>query len=481
MGDKNKDFNYGYQPLDEFAQEGDGSGVHDKLTESYELESIDKNKSNDGLGALEEKPASETNANGLGVMTAAIFIIGEICGAGAISFPAALSKTGIYGLFLIVVVVFACVYAGLLLGHSWKRIDEQRQNKDPLRDPYPYMGEVAVGRKFRHFITVTLNVQLFLTCVVYLLLAAEIVGSFVSFHVGHIHQQGNLRLWLIILACIITPLTWLGTPKDFWFVAVAAAGSTTLALLLVWIKYGMIAPEDLGAVEKAPVTLGSFASAFGTFVFGFTGASLFPTIQSDMRNPGEFSKAAYLGYLGIFLLYVPTALGGYFVLGKDIRSSILRTLSHYDKVHHSSRSIVSIAECLFAAHFVTGFVLMLNPCLQQLGEFFKVPHKFCFQRVALRSLAMLAILVSCEIFPQFGPIVDLVGGSINVLLCFVFPITIYLKLYPETTTKSKLVMAAIIIFAVLGGTASTVSNAWNISKEFHKLYFAKGATGHPEV
>lgn len=34
-------------------------------------------------------------------MTAAIFIIGEICGAGAISFPAALSKTGIYGKWLI--------------------------------------------------------------------------------------------------------------------------------------------------------------------------------------------------------------------------------------------------------------------------------------------------------------------------------------------------------------------------------------------
>ena len=285
-----------------------------------------------------------------------------------------------------------------MLGNSWKKISEQRTSTTPIRDPYPYMGEVTVGLKFRHFITISLNVQLFLTCVVYLLLAAEIVGSFVSFHVGHIHQQGNLRIWLILIALIITPLTWLGSPKDFWFVAVAAAGSTTLALILIWIKYGAISPHDLGAVEKAPVTAASFASAFGTFVFGFTGASLFPTIQSDMRKPSDFSKSAYLGYLGIFMLYVPTALGGYFVLGKDIQSSILKTLSHYDQVHGTSRTLVSVAECLFAAHFVTGFVLMMNPCLQQLGEFFDIPHSkilICFPFV-LYAFSFLFTLIFCD-------------------------------------------------------------------------------------
>lgn len=38
--------------------------------------------------------------------------------------------------------------------------------------------------------------------------------------------------------------------------------------------------------------------------------------------------------------------------------------------------------------------------------------EFCLKRVILRSLAMLAVLVTCQIFPQFGPIVDLVGGKI---------------------------------------------------------------------
>jgi len=94
---------------------------------------------------------------------------------------------------------------------------------------------------------------------------------------------------------------------------------------------------------------------------------------------------------------------------------------------------------------------------------------------------MLAILVSCEIFPQFGPIVDLVGGSINVFLCFLFPIGIYLKLHPETTLKSKMIMAGIALLAIAFGISSTISNVLNISNEFHKLYFATNATGHPGV
>ena len=74
------------------------STIHNDLDNAYELDNLNnKQSSTSNNGDKEEKPASEHNANGLSILTAAIFIIGEICGAGAISFPLALSKTGIYG------------------------------------------------------------------------------------------------------------------------------------------------------------------------------------------------------------------------------------------------------------------------------------------------------------------------------------------------------------------------------------------------
>lgn len=266
-------------------------------------------------------------------------------------------------------------YCGLLLAQCWVKIKETRVDMGPIRDPFPHIGEVSVGVWMRHAVTICLNTQLFLTCVVYLLLAAEIVSTFVSFHVGPIHSQADLRIWCLLIALIIFPFMLLGTPKDFWFVALAAASSTAVGLILVWTKYYFIHSESNGAiVPKAEVTLSSISSAFGTFVFGFTGASLFPTIQSDMKNPSKFNKSIYIGYFGISMLYVPTAIGGYVVLGSQIEDSVLKTLAHYDIVHGTSRVIVSVAECLFAGHFLSGFVLMINPFLQQFEEYMKIPY-----------------------------------------------------------------------------------------------------------
>lgn len=98
----------------------------------------------------------------------------------------------------------------------------------------------------------------------------------------------------------------------------------------------------------------------------------------------------------------------------------------------------------------------------------------------VRTLVVLSILATCEIFPQFGPIVDLVGGSVNVFLCFIFPVWCYVALYPETDRLEKIFMLFIVLFAVVAGIISTVSNCLNITKAFHDIYLAEGATGHPK-
>ena len=70
----------------------DATVYTDKTTESYEL---DKKDDESIFGPEETCGSSKTT--GLSICTAAIFIIGEICGAGALSFPMGLSKSGIYG------------------------------------------------------------------------------------------------------------------------------------------------------------------------------------------------------------------------------------------------------------------------------------------------------------------------------------------------------------------------------------------------
>ena len=354
--------------LDIASEPGEDIDGHQKLLkETFEFEETNHSGPPSPDGAHQK-------ATGLTIITAGLFIVGEIAGAGTVALPAAMSKASYAGFIIMILVVGMSLYCGLLLGWSWQVVKEQRKTTEPIKDPFPAIGEAATGIWGRHAVSICLNVQIFLTVVVYLLLSSEIISSFISFHIGDLHSSANLRIWLLILSLVVLPFTWLGTPKDFWFIALAAAATTACAVLLIIIKYTLIAPKDLSTVEKAPVTFLSMASAFGTFVFAFTGASLFPTVQSDMKKPDQFAKAIVVGYIATCFLYVPTAAGGFAVLGKDIEDSILETLSNYDKVHHLNRLIVSIVEILFALHFICGLVLMINPFAQQMEGFFNVPH-----------------------------------------------------------------------------------------------------------
>ena len=65
----------------------------------------------------------------------------------------------------------------------------------------------------RIIVLVAVEVNLFGTAVVDLLLAAENIQSMIENNSG---IDISFCYWLMILATLLLPLTWLGTPKDFW-------------------------------------------------------------------------------------------------------------------------------------------------------------------------------------------------------------------------------------------------------------------------
>lgn len=69
----------------------DENDVHSNLSDAYELKDLQSSPVDS------EPESSNVKTTGLSIVTAGVFIIGEICGAGAISFPQALSKTGLSG------------------------------------------------------------------------------------------------------------------------------------------------------------------------------------------------------------------------------------------------------------------------------------------------------------------------------------------------------------------------------------------------
>lgn len=95
-------------------------------------------------------------------------------------------------------------------------------------------------------------------CTVFILLASENLNDLIHFNSSAINPKSEYRIWLVICFCFLLPLTWLGTPKNFWPVALIAIVATTIACLLISIKIGVDYLDNNPTKRK--ITAGSFAS-----------------------------------------------------------------------------------------------------------------------------------------------------------------------------------------------------------------------------
>lgn len=179
------------------------------------------------------------NVDGMGWLVTCLFIVGETAGGGLIALPPALVATGLGGGVLVILGgALACAYTGALLAENWtvlqRRWPEYRAH---CRKPYPAMGLRALGPGFQTLVSCCLNATQFGTAVVFLLLAAKNLESFLHAY-GGVHL-GFCYLVLLVAACML-PLTLLKSPKDFWWVR---SGSAHLLLLLfIMLSPSMVLP-----------------------------------------------------------------------------------------------------------------------------------------------------------------------------------------------------------------------------------------------
>ncbi|XP_046678230.1 amino acid transporter AVT1A-like [Homalodisca vitripennis] len=412
-------------------------------------------------GSIETLPRGEKKSQqsgpdgGLNVISAAIFVAGEMAGSGVLAIPKAVVDCGWIGLVLVVVFCLNAGYGGTRLGHCWAIIEERYPEfRGQTRNPYPTIANKAVGRWGSLLVSGCMQFTLFGASIVYLLLSAQIVQELLK----DLLPQVGYCLWFFLFAIVITPPMWLGSPKDFWIVGVGALLTTALACVLIFTQIVMDGLRLTEPVPHNPHTFQDFFFSFGTILFAYGGASTFPTIQNDMVRRDKFSVSATIGFMVVLGLYLPVVVGGYFVYGDNIDANVVISLSR--------GMIVSFANILMAVHLIFAFFIIVNPVCQQVEEIFQIPHEFCTKRCVARSLMVLLMVVVGETIPKFGKILALVGGSTITLTTFVLPNYFYMKLcdqksldWPERTIPlhMRVYMWELIVVGVVGGTFSTYS------------------------
>ncbi|XP_050736641.1 uncharacterized protein LOC127008522 [Eriocheir sinensis] len=392
---------------------------------------------------------------GLSAGLAALFLLAEMAGAGILNLPRAVANTGWGGLPLMVVLALAVGFAGTRLGMCWVLLEDRwPQYRTPCRRPYPAIARRALGIPGQVVAEASVLFTLFGASTVYLLLAVQMTHSLLSHYVPTLSPCA----WCLILGVLLCPTTWFSTPKDFWGAPVLALGATLLACLVVLSE--VVVQRDTHEPPLFPSpTFHSVFLGFGAILFALGGASLFPTIQNDMKDRSQFPHSVILTFLVLLAVYLPFSSICYGLLGDNgVPDNILQAVSG---------PAVTVTQSFILCHFLFAFSVVINPINQALEGAFKMSNDFGVRRVAMRTCTMVVVVLVGFTIPDFSKILDLIGGSTVTLMSFVLPPLCYLRLNASSELDGQphrvlpmwevVVLWVIVVLGVMGGVASTWS------------------------
>ncbi|VDM07296.1 unnamed protein product [Wuchereria bancrofti] len=337
--------------------------------------------------------------NGLHWITAALFLIADMAGAGIVAFPIAMTRSGTFGgIIILILLAITFCYTACILSKNWiimcKRWTVYAKH---CRKPYPEMAYRAMGANARSICSFILNTVLFGVAVVFCLLAAYIINDFIisitNYDIGFCYV-------LLFVTIAIYPITLLRSPQDFWWAVVLAMLTTLFSVFLIligsWLDYGKCGTDR----KKLIIRLNDIVASFGTYMFGFGGHIVFPSVQHDMKYPKHFIPVA--------VLYLPVSILGYVTYGNSLHDSVINS--------------IQCANLFIAVHCILTLTIVINPLNQEVENFVNAPHHFGWHRIIIRTIVLLAILFVAETVPKFGPILNVIGGSTVALTSAMLPL-----------------------------------------------------------
>jgi amino acid permease len=393
---------------------------------------------------------------GSGSLRGSIFAMASITfGAGCLAFPYAVSKCGPILSFLIFCICAASSYYTLY-------ILLESGSKAKIMD-YNLLLEHTAGKKMVVFSDLN-NIVL---CVGVIMSYQFTVYKF-ALQLGekytNIDPTNDWNRIILILVCLIViqlPLSFLKNISTLQYASIVGSIALVYSIIVIVIEMPFYLikniKEGIEIPLFKPISL-NYLDTFATFMFGFSSHNGIFQVFTELKRPSivRYYKVLERSFVIELILYIAISFAGY-----------LSTLDLTPDIFLERPDLPGFNDVFIQVAKFTLFVCLhcsmaINYNIMRMSiktMFFQgrdiPPVKDFLITVFTYSLTNIAVFYISNITEILG----VIGGFCTIIICFVNPIIIKLKLSDEPySSRSNLIAIFIGVFVTLFGTLATINS-----------------------
>ncbi|XP_022854850.1 amino acid transporter AVT1J-like [Olea europaea var. sylvestris] len=339
--------------------------------------------------------------------------LNALSGVGILSVPYALSSGGWLSLILLFVIASLTFYTGLLI--------QRCMDMDPNIRSYPDIGYRAFGFKGRAFVSIAMNMELYLVAIGFLILEGDNLDNIfpnMDFEIAGLFIGGR-QSFVIIVGLIILPTVWLNNMSILSYIS-ASGVLASFILLASMLCAGVF--DGIGFHEKGTLlNLKGIPTAVSLYAFCYCAHPVFPTLYTSMRNQKKFSKVLLICFLVCTISYASMAVLAYLMFGSKVQSQVTLNLP-------TNKISSKVAIYTTLVNPIAKYALMVTPIVRAVENHFRSFHNTRLVSILWRSTLVISSIIVAIAIPFFGYLMSLVGAFLSITASVILPCLCYLKI-----------------------------------------------------
>nr|GEU54543.1 amino acid transporter AVT1C-like [Tanacetum cinerariifolium] len=393
-----------------------------------------------------------------------------LCGVALLSTPYAVKEGGWLGLSILFIFCVLSFYTGILLRSC---LDSQ-----PGLKTYPDIGEAAFGIAGRLIISIVLYVELYASCVEFIILESDNLTSL--FPKAHLflggYELSSNYLFAILITLIVLPTVWL---RDLSVLSYISAGGVFVTILLVICLFWVGLVDNIGFQTESTkmLNLSTLPVSIGLYGYCYAGHAVLPNIYVSMEKRSQYPLVLLASFGIVTFLYAGVAILGYLMFGDSTESQFTLNLPanlFASKIAVWATVISPLTKYPFdfflsydqtlktLTSILITYALTISPVAKSLEEL--IPsncQKSHIYSILIRTALVISTLLVALSVPFFGLVMSLIGSFLTMLVSFIFPCACFLRIVRGNVTSFQgwlcILIIAIGIVSLSIGTYTSLS------------------------